>query len=321
MTMILSKNYIILKEVCKMRIISFDDLYIDYYMKKGELIGLCGGKTNANILVNLSPYFKTALFGQCGNDAKGDLAIKSLAIHDVDVTHIKRVDGETKAFFLDENNFSKECPYCHREVGYAKKMLDVEDILSHIEKDDVIVVDNLKTSTLKILSEVNNKSFLDLGYLGSLLYASLDEIVEMISNRFEIISMNKRVYDCLKHKFAIDSTDLYDLLNPKILIITKGEKGCDIIANGEFIKKEIENPAKVVDPNGAGDAFFAEFIRTYLESDTVNEMMISKAYMRASVASSLVVGVVGARSTHNPLFEIETYEECICKKFSIREKY
>ncbi|MCX4364300.1 MAG: PfkB family carbohydrate kinase [Bacilli bacterium] len=304
-----------------MRIISFDDMYVDYYMKDGELIGLCGGKTSANILVNLSPYFKTAFFGQCGNDAKGDLAIASLALHDIDTSNIKRIEGETKAFFLDNNKYSKECPYCHREVGYSKKLLDIESIISHIEESDVIIVDNLKTSTLKILASVPNKAFLDLGYLGSLLYSSLDEIVEMLGNRFEIISMNKRVYDCLKHKFAIDSTDLYDLLNPKILIITKGEKGCDIIVNGEFIKKEIETPAKVVDPNGAGDAFFAEFIRTYLESECINEAMISKAYMRASIAASLVVSVVGARSTHNPLYHIENYEECICKKFSIREKY
>lgn len=303
-----------------MRIISFDDMYIDYYMKKGELIGLCGGRTNANILVNLSPYFKTAFLGQCGNDTKGDLAIKSLAIHDIDVSNITRVDGETKSFFCEGDKYTRECPYCHRKVGYSKKLLDVDNIVLHIKEDDVIIVDNLKVSTLKVLATVSNKAFLDLGYLGSLLYSSLDEIIDMIGSRFEIISMNKRVYDCFKHKFAIDSTDLYDLLQPKILIITKGKKGCDIIANGEFIKKEIENPAKVVDSNGAGDAFFAEFIRTYLESETVNEAMLSKAYMRASIASSLVVGVVGARSTHNPLFHIENYEECICKKFTIQEK-
>ena len=318
MIAMLFMNYTILKGVCEMRIISFDDLYVDYYMKKGELLGLCGGKTSANILVNLSPYFKTAFLGQCGNDEKGDLAIKSLELHDVDTTYIKRIEGETKAFFLEGDKYSKECPYCHRKVGYSNKMLDVDDIISNILKDDVIVVDNLKVSTLEILSKVKNKAFIDIGYLGSLLYYSLDEIESMLANRFEIISMNKRVYDCLKHKFAIDSTDLYELLNPKILIITKGDKGCDIIANGEFIKKEIENPAKVVDPNGAGDAFFAEFIRTFLESEYVDEKMISKAYMRASIASSLVVGVVGARSTHNPLYKLFDYEECICKKSTIQ---
>lgn len=301
-----------------MRIISFDDMYVDYYLKKGELLGLCGGKTDANILVNLSPYFKTAFLGQCGNDTKGDLAIKSLELHGVDTSKIKRIEGETKTFFCEKNNYTKECPYCHREVGYSNKQLDVNYIISNIEEDDYIVVDNLKTNTLKILSEVKNKAFLDLGYLGNLLYASLDEIKSMIANRFEIINMNKRVYDCLKRKFEIDSTDLYELLNPKILIITKGEKGCDIIANGEFIKKEIEDPAKVIDPNGAGDAFFSEFIRTFLESDEVNEKMISLAYMRASIASRIIVGLIGARSAHNPLYKIDTYEECICKKFTIK---
>lgn len=303
-----------------MRIISFDNLYVDYYLKKGELLGLCGGKTSANILVNLSPYFKTAFLGQCGNDAKGDLAIKSLDMHNVDISHIKRMEGETKTFFCDGNDYSSECPYCHREVGSKGKMLDVDDIISNILEDDYIVVDNLKTNTLKILNNVSNKAFLDLGYLGNLLYASLDEIKEMMAGRFIIISMNKRVLDALKRKFVIDSTDLFELLNPEMLIITKGDKGCDIITKETFINKEIEDPAKVVEPSGAGDAFFAEFIRTYLEEKEVSEKMISKAYMRASVASRMTVGVVGARSLHNPLFHIENYEECICKNFTLEEK-
>lgn len=303
-----------------MRVISFDNLYVDYYFKKGELLGLCGGKTNANILVNLSPYFKTAMLGQCGSDDKGSLAIKSLDMHNVDTSHIKRIDKETKTFFCEGSGYSKECPYCHREVGSERVTLDVDDIILNIKEDDVIVVDNLKESTLRILKDVDNKAFLDLGYLGNLLYASLDEIVDMLYERFIIINMNKRVLDALKRKFAIDATDLFELIKPKMLIITKGEKGCDIITEEAFINKEVEDVAKVVEPSGAGDAFFAEFIRTYLEEDNVGEKMISTSYMRASVASRMTVGVVGARSLHNPLFKIKSYEECICKKFTLEEK-
>ena len=43
-----------------MRIISFGDLYCDYYIKNGKDIYVSGGKSDANILVNLSRYFKCA---------------------------------------------------------------------------------------------------------------------------------------------------------------------------------------------------------------------------------------------------------------------
>ena len=38
-----------------MRIISFGDLYIDYYLNNDLVLGICGGKTNANIVANLLP--------------------------------------------------------------------------------------------------------------------------------------------------------------------------------------------------------------------------------------------------------------------------
>lgn len=45
-----------------MRIISFGDLYIDYYLSNNLVLGICGGKSNANIIANLSKYYKTAFF-------------------------------------------------------------------------------------------------------------------------------------------------------------------------------------------------------------------------------------------------------------------
>ena len=57
--------------VIKMQVISFGDLYCDYYIKNGKDIYVSGGKSDANILVNLSRYFKCAYFGVCGNDSEG----------------------------------------------------------------------------------------------------------------------------------------------------------------------------------------------------------------------------------------------------------
>lgn len=301
-----------------MRIISFGDLYIDYYLNNDLVLGICGGKSNANIIANLSKYFDTAFLGVVGNDIQGKVATYSLKKLGVDVSHINEVDAKTKTFFIDSKGYSKTCPYCGRDLAYHGTKVDFDDIKNNILEDDYIVVDNLNDTTLNLLNEISNKAFIDIGYLGSLMYDSLDEIEAKLANRFEIINMNERVYNIIRKKFGIDSVDLYELLKPKILIITHGKKGSDIIYNGILEEKIIEDAISEVEVSGAGDAYFSEFIRTYLENDcVVNEKVISLAYMRASAISRFVLTNYGARTHLEPLYKIDNYHECICNSIEI----
>lgn len=298
-----------------MRIVGFGDLYCDYYFKNNELIGVMGGKTNANIIANLSKYYDTSFIGVTTNDTPGLLTLKSLECLGVDVKNIKVIEGSCKKFFISEEGYTTVCPYCNRDLSYKGIKTTYEMVLPHIKEDDILIIDSLNDLSLNILKNVDNKAFLDIGYLGNLRFLSLDEIIDMIESRFIIINMNERVYDYLKKKFSIDSQDLYDYFKCEVLIITRGKRGADIIYNDEFEKKEIENPSVEVDTNGAGDAFFSEFIHTYLEENEVNTKMISKAYIKASTLSRIVVSKLGARSHILPLKKITNYKECICDKF------
>lgn len=58
-----------------MRFISFGDLYIDYYLSNDLVLGICGGKTNANIIANLSKYYDTAFLVLLGVILKGRLLL------------------------------------------------------------------------------------------------------------------------------------------------------------------------------------------------------------------------------------------------------
>lgn len=298
-----------------MRIISFGDLYADYYFNGGVLVGISGGKSNANIIANLSKFYDTAFFGCVGNDSAGKISLSSLKELNVDVDNIRVVDGYTKKFFIEDGEYSSECPYCNRRLSYRGLKCSEEDVLPSIKDDDVIVIDNVSEISMDIIHKVNNRAFIDIGYLGSLLYASLDEIVELLGERFEIINMNERVYKVLKRKFDIDSLNIYELLKPKILIITRGKRGADIIFDDELIKKEIEDPEMEVDASGAGDAFFAEFIHTYLENEKVDEKLISKAYMKGNTLARIVVSHLGARAHLEKLETIKNYSYCICEDF------
>ena len=298
-----------------MRIVSFGDLYCDYYFKNNELIGVMGGKTNANIIANLSKYYDTAFIGTTTNDTPGLLALESLKELGVDVTNVNIVTGSCKKFFIDESGYSQVCPYCNRDLSYKGIKSEKESIVPYIKEDDYLVIDSLNEMTLSILHELNNPAFLDIGYLVNLRFLSLDEIVEMLEGRFKIININERVYNYLKKKFSLDSIDLYNYIKCDILIITRGKRGADIIYNGEFEKKEIEVPGVEVDTNGAGDAFLSEFIHTYLEEKEISPKMISKAYIKASTISRIVVSKLGARSHLIPLKKIINYKECICEEF------
>ncbi len=299
-----------------MRIVSFGDLYVDYYFKNGVLEGICGGKSNANILANLSKYYETAFIGCVGKDSIGDMAIHSLEKLGVDCKNIRRIEEHTKIFFIEKGEYSQECPYCNRRLSYRGLKCTKEEVMNEIKEDDVLIVDNLNQVTLDVLQSVQNRAFIDIGYLGPLLYASFEEIKELLGNRFEIINMNERVYNVLKKKFAIDSMDLYDALKPKMLIITRGKRGVDIIYKGDFLKKEIENPTVEVDASGAGDAFFSAFIHAYLSHEEMDEKSISLAYMRAETLARQVVSLMGARAHLEHLYKIENYKGCICEEIT-----
>lgn len=299
-----------------MRIVSFGNLYLDYYIKNGNVEGISGGKTNANILANLSDRFDCFFIGSCGEDSLGDILIKSL--NDLGIKNtVKRIDKQSKAFFIDNNEYSTECPFCNRKVGYSGEILTTEEILTNLREDDYLVIDNFRVLTTEVLKLTNNKAFLDIGYDYDIRYKSLDELKEIMANRFEIINMNEKVYRTFKNKFMLDAIDLYELFNPKLLLITKGKRGCTIVFNNELIEKEIDNPEKEVDVSGAGDAFFSEFIALYLSGEECNEKTISRTYMKANLKSRMVVRNLGARSHIIPLYKITNYTNCVCETVSI----
>ena len=62
-----------------MRVVSIGDLVTDYYYKDDKLIGINGGMTSHNIIANLTKMgIETSVFGCCGDDCQGKLAINSL---------------------------------------------------------------------------------------------------------------------------------------------------------------------------------------------------------------------------------------------------
>ena len=173
-----------------MRVVSIGDLVTDYYYKNGKLLGINGGMTSHNIIANLAKMgIKTAVFGVCGNDVQGEMAIKSLEKLDVDVSNIKILDDvRTRCFhvsyFDNENKLSftskKRCPFCNNKKWYEDSLIDTDNIINKINNDDILVFDNLNNRNQILIDKVANKKIIDLGQYFELENISDKEIIDKI---------------------------------------------------------------------------------------------------------------------------------------------
>lgn len=302
-----------------MRVVAFGDLYTDYYFNNNSTY-LMGGKTNANIICNLAKNIETAFIGTAGNDIQGKICTDSLKELNVD-TKINIINNRTKMFFNTVSSFTKICPICNKNHGYNGTKFNKNDLLNYINKEDYIVIDNLSNETLSAIENINNPIFLDCGYTKCFKNKSIIEVKKSFNKNYKIVNFNERVIKYLEKHYNFTCLDIYNIIQPELMIITKGKRGSTLIYNGFIQEKTIETPTKEIDPSGAGDAFFSEFIKEYLNSGCdISENMIKNAYKNASSLSSKVVRMLGARTHLQKMYKLENYDNCICDSKIIVKK-
>ena len=202
--------------------------------------------TSHNIIANIAKFgMETAVYGACGADKAGDIAIKSLKDLGVNVENIKILDSlKTRCFhvsYFNKNNkleftSKKRCPFCNTKKWYEESQIDPDDILQKINKEDVLVFDNLNSKNQTIIDGCENRKMLDLGQYFELDPYTKEEITLKIQNKFDFINLNERVEKYLKDRFLVESLEeLYQILNPKMMIVTRGKEGSDFIFNHNII--------------------------------------------------------------------------------------
>ncbi len=313
-----------------MKIISIGDLVTDFYYKDGKLMGVNGGMTSHNIIANITKLgLKTAVYGACGNDMAGHVAIKSLKDIGVNVDKIKIIDNlDTRCFHVsyqiinDQLQFvsKKRCPICNMKKWYDESKIETKEIIKQINEDDVLVFDNLNIKNQFIIDNCNNRKMLDLGQYFELEDYTDNDIVKKIKNKFDLINLNERVEKYLKNRFSLKSLeDIYKLLLPKMIIVTRGKKGSDFVFDCNKVNKKLINPSIEVDPTGAGDAFFSVFISEYIKNNySIDYDFIDSSFDKATKLTKKVVKKFGARGHIQNLYKIKKVKDiCTCSDFAI----
>lgn len=316
-----------------MRVVSIGDLVIDYYYKNGKLLGINGGMTSHNIIANLAKMgVQTSVFGVCGNDFQGKIAIKSLEKINVDISNIKVIDNERTrlfhvSYFDDGNKLSftskKRCPFCNNKSWYEESLIDTNYIIENICDDDILIFDNLNDKNQILIDETNNKKIIDLGQYFEFEKLSDNQIIEKIKNKFEIINFNERVTKYLIKRLNLkDDVELYNLIKPNLMTITRGEGGASFITNGSIYSFDLKNKGAVIDSTGAGDAFISSIIKDCIKNNFIYDSnLFEKWYENSNKLTSKVVSKMGARGHINALFKIKKMDtKCTCDNFEYSER-
>lgn len=308
-----------------MRIVGISDLVADiYYDEKLNIIGAFGGISACNIICNLQYFgFNTFIYGVCGNDYLGKMCIDSL--NDCNVKNdILILDNiKTKAYQIrkiKENNREvfrsiKYCPICKESTWYEDSYIDEIKILKQIKKDDIILFDNLNNKNQYIIDNTNNIKLLDLGTFDELERLNTKEIINKITNKFEIINLNERVEKYLIKRLNLkDGVALSKVINSKLLIVTRGIKGNDFIYQGIKYTFPILKIVNEVDDSGAGDAFFSVIIKNWLNNKRkLDNLLFDKWVNDTKPLVSKVLKLIGSRSFIYPLYQINKKDICSYK--------
>ena len=208
--------------------------------------------TSHNIIANLAKMgINTAVFGVCGNDIQGKIAIKSLEKIGVDVKNIIVLDDvRTRCFhvsyFDNDGKLSftskKRCPLCNNKKWYENSLINTDDIINNINESDILIFDNLNNKNQIIIDNTENKKIIDLGQYFELENLSDNEIINKLNNKFEIINFNERVSNYLIKKLELNNdVELYNILNPIFMTITRGENGATFISDGKEYNFDLKN--------------------------------------------------------------------------------
>lgn len=316
-----------------MRVVSIGDLVVDYYYKNSKLLGINGGMTSHNIIANLAKMgIKTAVFGTCGDDLQGKIAIKSLENLKINVENIKILSNiRTRCFHVsyfessDKLLFTskKRCPFCNNKKWYEDSLIDTDIIIKSINDDDILVFDNLNAKNQLIIDNTSNKKIIDLGQYFEFEKLSNQEVINKLADKFEIINFNERVTKYLLNKLNVESNiELYNLLKPNFMTITRGEDGATFINDGVEYNFKLVTKGSVIDSTGAGDAFVSSIIKDCIRNNFKYDFnLYEKWYKNTNNLTAKVVSKMGARGHINSLFKIKKIKnECTCNNFEYNER-
>lgn len=269
----------------KISFASLGDLCIDNYLTYKKLFP---GGTAFNTAINaVEAGAQVSVFSAVGTDSASQIFQNAFAFYNIDTSHVKIFQGESSSIEVSSDN-KGQVFFSKWKLGVLKRYS-----LQSTDRKNLAEYDIAKMTFFKPLQKLFDK-FCQTDLPLTLKAADFAGSSQTSENIFVIPRYINQFDICIKSLSERDSNSLSFLQQlsiehkKKILLALLGGKGSVAFLNGKLYKQ----PAikiNVKDTNGAGDAYIAHFLISYLRNRD-----ISRAMFEASKAASEKISKLGA---------------------------
>lgn len=249
-----------------MTIACVGDCGIDFYTTLG--LSRPGGIA-LNFAVHTTYLFpiedKIQIISVLGTDTQSHLVENVIKEHGI-ISHINKIEGKTPVQYIDLDE-SGEKIFTKYDEGILKNYSITNDQKQFVEKSDFVmtVVFNQIESFFKSVMALNLKGLVSVDFMDLADYEKKTEIVKKYIEHFDIAFFG------LKKEETGLINELKNLakINKKNFVITLGKDGSIAQDRNNFYSQPAVLVKKPKDSTGAGDAFAASFIKTYLYTKNI----------------------------------------------------
>ncbi len=291
--------------------VSHGDIILDkIYDGNLNLLKEDGGGCNWNDLYNLAYMGESCYaFGSIGNDREGTVALDSLKKMGINTDSVIVENKDTNVMniiipnqSLDDNTIihSWYSPITNKYTMNFSENLPIE-IPEELQENEIyIILDKFLPVNLNFVQNIQNKKVcLDVGHIRFFEHFTKQYLLNFFKEA-SYIQLNDSVSSLLLERLQVKNyTELFELLDLDLLVLTKGKKGALFVYRENGVIKEIEKVPSIivdiVDSSGAGDAFFSCFVREYAYAEKIDSEFINKTFELANSASREVLSQVGSR--------------------------
>lgn len=249
-----------------------------------EMMDMYLGGSAANFAVGLSSLgVKTGIIARIGRDLYGKFIVRELKEEGVQIQRLLKIDESTGMAFIAVDKVGERSIYTFMGAN-AQFKLKKEDI-KYIEKSSLLHLTGMYQEVIEEASKhAKLLSFNPGNILSSYGLDSLSKIIE----RTHILFLNrKEVYLLTGRNFEEGAPLLVDKGVP-LVVVTCGGRGVNLYTE-EGIIHTPPNKIKSLDTTGAGDAFAAGFIASFIKNENPENCLKS-----GNIQASKCVAELGA---------------------------
>ena len=245
-----------------------------------SIISTSVGGVTRNVLENMSLLGnQTKLLSAVGDDVYGDLIIKHSKDVGIDVSNVIKVAGYSSGLFMQVKDDDNDMYLALCDMSVNEK-IDTKYIISKnriIEKSKAIIID--PSLNENVIEEIIDR------------YSNIPIFIDPVSDNYakKIKPYIGKIFACKPNKSELEVLSSIKIEKEedvkkagKILLdkglqrlyVSLGREGCVYMDKKDnYIKKTMSPVEKIVNASGAGDAFFATIIHSYLNNIEIDKAL------------------------------------------------